>query len=401
MARTAALTETRLADLWKEVKEQDTEDFWGDLKQESIAMVKAMLEASLEEEMIYRLQAQRYGRSRARKGWRNGYYYRDVVWEQGLIAHLRVPRARQRLEDSRILERYKRRQKQVNQLVREMFLAGVSTRRVGEVLQPVLGETISASTVSNILKALDREVAAFLSRPIEDNFVYLLLDGITLRVQSPKGVQKKLILVAYGINEQSQRQIISFRLATAESEEQWRVFLDHLFNRGLEGKSLRMVITDGCTGLHQALDIVYPDVPRQRCWAHKLRNVSDKLPKRLHGACMSGARHIYQAETQREARARFQQWATEWRETVPRAVECIERKLDELLSFLSCPKEDWKKVRTTNAIERSFREVRRRIKPMSCFTNAESCRRIIYGIVTHLNTHWKKRRRPRKSTQKS
>jgi len=391
MARVAPLTDIKLSDLWKEVKEPDSAEFWGDLREASIKMVKELLERSLEDEMVYRLQAPRYGRRPGRRGWRNGHYYRDVVWEQGLIAHLRVPRARQRVVDSDILEKYRRRQGQINQLVKDMFLAGVSTRRVGEVLEPILGEAISASTVSNILKALQREVAAFLSRKIQDQFAYLLLDGITLKVKRAQGVQKKLVLVAYGIDIRGQRQLISFRLATAESEEQWLAFLNNLYERGLEGKSLRLIATDGCPGLHQALDTVYPDVPKQRCWAHKMRNVADKLPKRIQAPCLAGARKIYQAKTQREARYQFQQWKEEWGTQATKAVVCVEKDLDELLSFLKVPASDWLKVRTTNAIERSFREVRRRIRPMSCFNNDDSCKRIIYGVVSYLNAHWQNR----------
>jgi transposase-like protein len=270
-----------------------------------------------------------------------------------------------------------------------MFLAGVSTRRVGEVLAPLLGETLSASTVSSVLLALEREVAAFLSRPIQDHFVYLILDGITLRVKTAQGVKRRLVLVAYGITGDGQRQIIAFRLATAESEAQWEAFLTDLYRRGLEAKMLRLVVSDGCPGLHRALDTVYPYVDRQLCWVHKLRNVAQRLPRKLQKECLAGARAIYLAKTEREARRRFREWAGRWQSTVPKAVECLERDLEGLLAFLTCPQADWGKIRTTNAIERAFREVRRRTRPMSCFNNADSCRRIIYGIVSYLNTHWK------------
>jgi len=340
------------------------------------------------------------------------------VWEQGLIAHLRVPRARQRVEDSRILERYKRRQKQVNELVREMFLAGVSTRRVGEVLQPILGETISASTVSNILKALDREVAAFLSRPIEDNFVYLLLDGITLKIQSPQGVQKKLVLVAYGINEQGQRQIISFRLPrqrVKSSGGSSSIICSTGGCRANRSVWRSPMVVLACTRLWTSCIPMFPgrDAGPISCVMCRTSCPSDGSGHaRRHCTglvCLAPGASIKQKPSEMPGLGSSRVPRRGTRNST-KSVECIERELNELscfarwpepLSFLVCPKEDWKKVRTTNAIERSFREVRRRTKPMSCFTNAESCRRIIYGIVTHLNTHWKKHRRSRKSTQKS
>ena len=199
MVKVVALTETKLADLWREVKDQDADDFWGDLKEETLGIVRALIESHLEAEMVERLGARVYQRNPDRCGWRNGHYKRDVLIAMGLITDLNVPRARQRAGQSELLQAYKKDQGQLKGLIREAFLAGVSTRRVGEVLQPVIGKAISASTVSTITSALDREVAAFLSRRIADEFAYLLLDGITLKVKAAQGVQKKLVLTAYCI----------------------------------------------------------------------------------------------------------------------------------------------------------------------------------------------------------
>ena len=390
MTRVRPLTETTLAELWREVKqcEEDEENFWGDLKQETLRIVKRLLEHGLEEEMSQRVRASWYQHSPCRRGYRNGYYHRNILTELGLIEELRVPRAREETGPFKVVKRYYRLQGNINPLVRDMFLAGVSERRVGEVLEPILGTSISAQTVSRITRSIDREVAAFLSRPLRDTYVYFLLDGITLKMKTVTGVVKKLVLTAYGITEEGKKEIISFQLATAESEAQWEAFLDSLYRRGLEGKKLRLIVTDGCPGLRKALEMVYPYVLRQHCWVHKLRNVGAKLPRKIQEDCLRGAKKIYLAETEREARRRYREWAGQWRQSAPAAVECIEKDLDELLNFLSQPKTHWKKIRTTNAIERSFREIRRRIRPMSCFNNPASCRRIIYGIVNYLNTKW-------------
>jgi putative transposase len=214
------------------------------------------------------------------------------------------------------------------------------------------------------------------------------LDGISLRQKTAKGVVKKLVLAAYGVTIEGVRQLIAFRLATAESEAQWEAFLDNLYKRGLEGNALQLVVTDGCKGLHKALERVYPYVPRQRCWAHKLRNIASKLPRRIQAECLAGAKLVYLAHTEREARKRFHEWAQRWREIAAKAVKCLEEDLDELLNFLGQPKEVWKKVRTTNVIERVFREVRRRTRPMSCFNNSASIYRIIFGIISNLNAKW-------------
>ncbi|MBI4307308.1 MAG: transposase [Chloroflexi bacterium] len=196
------------------------------------------------------------------------------------------------------------------------------------------------------------------------------------------------MLCAYGITSKGQRDLISFRQATAESEAQWEAFLGDLYDRGLRGRALRLITTDGCPGLHRALDTVYPYVPRQRCWADKLRNVAAKLPRKHQESCLGEAKRVYQATTRREAVQRFRAWAAAWRCLVPIAVACLEGDLEELVPFLGCPQTHWRKVCTTNAIERAFREVRRRTRPMSCFQNSTSVDRIIYGVISHLNKAW-------------
>ena len=261
-----------------------------------------------------------------------------------------------------------------------MFLTGVSTRKVTEVLEPLLGASMSAQTVSRITRSLDAEVRRYQSRPLEDKYLYLLLDGIVLKVKTATGVVRRLVLCAYGITPGGHREMISFRQSNSESEAQWEAFLRDLYDRGLRGGPLALVSTDGCSGLHQALATVYPYVPRQRCWAHKMRNVAARLPRKIQAVCLAEAKTIYQARTRREAITRFRQWAADWRQTAPNAVKCIEDDLEELLPFLDCPQQHWKKVRTTNAIERSFREVRRRTRPMSCFQNSASVDRIVYGV---------------------
>jgi putative transposase len=389
MVQVRSLTELRLKDLWREVKDED--QWWGDLKQEMVRGLKALIETHMEAEIGEQLRAWKYGRVASRLGYRNGYRERSLLTEFGAIEYLRIPRDREGCYQPSLLKAYSTRQENVNGLVREAYLAGISTRRVGEVLEPVLGYKLSPQTVSRIVSSLDREVERYHSRPLVDTYLYLFFDGITLRVKSVTGAKRRLVLCAYGITPEGERKLISFRQATAESDPQWEAFLRNLYERGLEGKGLRLIVTDGCAGLHTALMTVYPYVPRQRCWAHKLRNVAAKLPRRVQEECLYGAKKVYLAETEREARSRFLDWAALWRATAPRAVACLEEDLDELLTFLSCPKDHWRRIRTTNVIERAFREVRRRTRPMSCFQNSASVDRIIYGVISHLNRNWEEK----------
>ena len=388
MQSVKGLTELTVSELWKEIKVSE-EELWGDLKIEAQVFLKRILEGAMEDEVMEHLGISRkYERSEERGNQRNGYYQRDLETELGLVRELRVPRTRDGGYRPRAFQRYKRRQEAVNGSIREIFLAGVSTRRVGEVLKPLIGSYPSCSTVSEVVKSLDREVRVFHSRKLSDEYKYLFLDGLTVKLKTALGVRKRLLLIAYGIREDGRKELIEFRQASSESEEEWESFLNDLYRRGLEGGKLELIITDGAPGLHGALDMVYPYTPRQRCWVHKLRNIAVKLSRKVQEECLRGAKRIYLASNRWEAVELYQEWADCWRDTQYKAVKCLENDLDELLTFFRFPEDHWSRIRTTNAIERSFREIRRRIRPMSCFTNGESCERIIYALFHYHNKKW-------------
>ncbi len=365
--------------------------FEEELGEQVRSQVKRLLEEALEAERTDWLGVGRYVRDgETRRGYRNGYYHRDLGTRFGRLGRLRVPRARKGCR-SQILARYQRRQEPVNALVQEAFLRGISTRQVGEVLEPILGEACSPQTVSRITRGLDAAVERFHRRRLEDHYVYLFLDGVVLKVRDSSGqVRRRVVLVAYGIRRGGGRELIGYRLAAGESEVAWTAFLQDFFLRGLEGRRLRLITTDGSTGLAAALALVYPQVPQQRCWAHKLRNIADKVPKK-EGSCVREAAAIYQAASRREALRVFRRWAEKWTPLRSPAVASMERDLDKLLNFFAVPQAHWRKVRTTNVIERCFREVRRRTRPMSSFTNPASCDRIIFGVISHLNRSWEKK----------
>ena len=382
------LTQLTVKDLWKAVKGE--EDWWGDINERVLGSVKLILESSLEAELIENLQASRYIRTEVRRGYRNGYYERDLYSQYGVIKALRVPRARTSYT-SKILPNYQRRQSQINRMIKDMFLAGISTRRVGEVLDQVWGQPVSAQTVSNVCRKLDREVQSYQSRQLSDRYEYLMFDGIVLKVKNALKADHRPVLVVYGITERGQKELIDFRQASSESATQWEAFLRNLYQRGLEGQNCNLIIIDGCKGLHQALETVYPYIPIQRCWAHKLRNVANHIRRNDQSECLKQARRIYLAANKQASVKAFREWKNKWTEKYPKAIRCLENEMDEMLNFLDCPAEHRIKIRTTNAIERAFREVRRRTRTMSCFTNAKSVNRIIFGVMNHLNESWKDR----------
>ena len=306
MVQVKDLTELTLRDLWQEVKDPD--DWWEEVDRHVLSGIKQLLESAMEEELLDQLRAGWYRRTEVRQGYRNGYRNRSLLTRYGLIAGLRVPRDREGRYDPKVLERYRRRQGTVDLAVREMFLLGISTRKVRTALVPLIGSGVSAQTVSRIGRSLDGTVATFHRRPLQDHYQYLFLDGIVLRMKGATGSKHRVVLCAYGITVAGERELLAFRQAPSEAAVHWESFLRDLYDRGLKGHQLRLVTTDGGAGAHHALDLVYPTVPRQRCWAHKLRNVAAAVPRKYQGDCLREAKTIYQAETAREARARFRAW---------------------------------------------------------------------------------------------
>jgi len=371
---------TILKEWWSEVKE----NFW---EQDAKERVKELLKSLMEQTLIEDLELKR--REMPGPAYRNGYYPRMLVTQFGLIQDLRVPRLREEAIPNRIFSRYQRHQAQVEDLIQDVFLAGVSTRRVGEVLNQLLETKISSTKVSRICQRLDVQVRAYHRRPLIDEYQYLILDAITLKVRYNGRYHKRKILAAYGITVFGRRELIGFRQAKGESQGAWEAFLQSLFGRGFEGKHLKLIVMDGSAGLKAASELVYPEARIQRCWFHKLQNVSNYCKKKYQGDCIQQARRIYKAKDQAQARREFKAWKNAWQRFCPNAVHCLEKDLEELLAFFDCPVSHRIRIRTTNVIERTFREARRRIRVFSCFTNIQSSERIFFAIFDHLNRCWR------------
>ena len=360
----------------------------GELSRTAQESLRHLLQGSLEEEINCQLGIRRPYERVGERDQRNGYYTRRLETQRGPIPDLRVPRSRRGEYRTGVFRRYQRRTAEVDRAICAMFLRGISTREVGAVLEGLTGSAVSASTVSRVCKVLDGLVAEFHRRPLGDAYQYILFDGIWLRCKGAARGRKVVVLAAYGITEDGRRELIDFHQAASEREPDWARFLASLQQRGLQGKKLNTVTTDGASGLIAALDLVYPLVARQRCWVHKLRNVSAKLRVRHREACLGEAKGIYQAPTRAEAIRRFRAWGAHWQEEAPAAVRCLAQDIEALLVCFGLPEAHRRKVRTTNALERAFREVRRRTNPMSCFNNPASVERIVFAILYHQNTTW-------------
>lgn len=366
------------------------EEVWTSIKQTILMVLKRFLEGLLEDELAQVLEAQRYERTKDRKGYRNGSYKRDLSTWYGLLEGLQVPRKDPGGMDFQVFNRYQRRSFDVEAAFGTLFLSGVSYRKLQGIARDLLGKAVSPSTVSKTMTYLDAELAQFQKKSLQDDIQFLFLDGITQKVREI-GVVGKVMLCAFGIHADGRKELLSFRLVDREKLNTWRGFLVDLKSRGLLGKQLRLITTDGQPALLSALEEIYPFVKVQRCMAHKIRNVAVKVKRRNQEACMKGAKEIFKAPNRTEAVRRFKAWKTAWRVEEERAVQCLEKDLFATLQYYDFDQSLWKTIRTTNILERAFREVRRRTRPMGVFTHGASANRIMYGVTKQMNESWGKR----------
>jgi len=371
--------------------EELQESFWGDVYGKTKDLWKQVLEEDSEASMARYLGLSLYERGseeKPRKDSRNGWYERDYSTILGTI-RLRIRRTRKRTFLPKGVQALERRAPELGTLIREAFLRGISTRQVGRVVAMLTDEPVSAQTVSKLTRCLDEQVRRFHRARLEDDWAYLFLDGIWLKVRQARGTRRVLLLVAYGIQRDGHRQLITFMRAKSESQNGWEGLLNDLKERGLAGRHLQLIVTDGCAGLAAALETVYPRVLHQRCWVHKMRNILEHVRRRDYDAVKRMAQAIYQADHRRGAQQAFRQFQLRWHSDYPSLVRQLEKDLPELLNFFQAPKTVWKKVRTTNVIERCFVEVRRRTRPMVTFVNIKSVDRIIFAIFNRFNQEWK------------
>ena len=315
---------------------------------------------------------------------RNAYYKRRLLTELGDI-ELNVPRTR-RYSPIEVVRAYARRTREIDRVILSGFVLGLSTRKVGEALLAILGRPVSRTTVSDIAKTLDAAVAAFHARALHNRYKVLMLDGVMLARKTGAGALRRPVLVALGLRADGKKEVIDFRLAASESAAEWEKFLADLYRRGLTGEGLEMICVDGGKGLLAALPDVFHGIAIQRCWAHKIRNVLKKVRKADQARAKRALHKVMNAPHAAAARSHARKFADEFEQSYPAAVDCLRNDLDELLT---CFRYRWqaerRRVRTTNAIERRFREVRRRTRPMGTFQDITSMDRILFSVFTHEN----------------
>jgi len=320
---------------------------------------------------------------------RKGYDRRSLITHRGLLQDIRVPRRRRGGFHTPVFRRSHRCEPLVEALIRDVWLAGISTRRVGAAVCALRETQISSSTGSRITRSLDAHVRRVPQRPRLDESQSLIREGLRLKIRAHGRDQPRTVLVADGITLFGPRVLRDFRPAKGESQTAWDVLLSSLAHRGLLGAHLRLIVMEGSAGLRAAAEWVYAAATIQRCWVQKLRTVATACPKKPQGACVRQARTMYLAAHRLQAQAAFQRWQQAWRRRCPKAVACLEQDLEARLSFFDCPVAHRLNVRTTHALERSFREVRRRTNVFSCCSNTASPDRMLSALFTHVHHGWK------------
>lgn len=316
-----------------------------------------------------------------RKNQRNGFYERSLDTVVGWVEGLKVPRPRAGGWTPKVFEKHGRRQEVLNRLVQECFYRGVSTRDVEKILETLGDIKVSASTVSRLTSQWDEEVKRWHQRRLSDDYRYLFFDGIWIKNRS-LGKKRRLILVAYGIQLDGTREIIDYCFAQSEGESNWLRFLTNLQARGLEGRPVELITTDGCRGLANAIDIAFAGINHQLCLAHKMRNVLKCVRVKDQKRVKAGLSPLFKKTlNQKQAMSLIQKWCRRWRKEYPKAVACLERDLDRLLFYLDCDPEHHKAIRTSNHIERQFKEYRRRMRNMELLPNQQSADRVLYALT--------------------
>lgn len=346
--------------------------------------IKMSLEMLLEEEVKALVGARRYERRAGRKNYRNGSYLRNLLTTMGMI-EVRVPRTRDG-SAAGVVGAYKRRTDEVDALVTEAYVSGVSQRNMADVTESLMGEKVKRSTVSRVAKRLQQSVDELRTQKLEQRFPYLYLDATFIHARWARRVENVSALVAYGVGEDGYRHLLGVHIGAQESEASWSELLEQLVDRGLGGVVL--VISDEHKGLKAAVRHWLPEVEHQRCTVHVQRNVVAKAPRRLHKRLAAEAGDVFQAPSKKEARERLEAFKAKWGKELPEAVTCLKNGFEAATVFYKFPKAHWRRIRTTNSLERLHGEIKRRTRAVGAFPDRDSALRLVTAVSLKMCARW-------------
>ena len=354
-----------------------------ELLQERLRLaIKYTMIQVLEEEVDAFVNASPYQRTPERRDQRNGSYERDLGTSMGVIEDLVVPRTRNGFR-TELFERYQRRQTELDEAILEMFVGGVSTSRVGEVVEALSGGKLSSSTVSRIFHSLDEEFEGWKSRPLQNRYLYVFADGTYFTVIYGEEGCKMPILAVMGIDETGKRDVLAFTVGERENQHAWEDLLENLRSRGVQ--QIDLWITDGNQAMLNAIQSKFFGSQRQRCMKHKIENVLGYVPEKQQESVRAELKAIFYQASRQQADQLAAAFIEKYTAIYPSAIECLKRDWEACLTFYSFPNKHWKFIRTTNVIERLFGEVKKRSHKMAAaFRNEASCMLMFYAVIRSL-----------------
>jgi putative transposase len=365
------------------------EEVGTDVRALFLGAIRMTLEMLLEEEIREMVGVGRWQKLGARRDRRNGTYLRGLMTSMGHL-EVAVPRTRESGSAGQVLGRYKRRTSELDDAITSAYVQGVSTRKMRKVTDALMGEGVSRSTVSRVTKSLEERVEALRRQPLTQRFPYLYLDATFLDARWARTVQNVSALVAYGVGEDGHRHLLAITIGPSESQEAWADLLRQLLERGLTG--VQLVIADGHTGLAAAARQALPEAKLQRCTVHLTRNVLAKAPWRLRSRLAKETSAIFEAPTPKDAKARLEALKAGLGTQVPEAMECLDTGFAAATHFFAFPRAHWKRLRSTNGLERLHGEVKRRIRSVGAFPDRASALRLITAVAIEVTDIWDDRR---------
>jgi len=383
---TSVADETKVGE-FQEVLRVDEEQLQGHLRKMVRESVEETLNAMLDAEADAQCGAKRYERTPERLDTRAGHYERKLLTPAGEVT-LSVPRLRKLPFETEIIERYRRRESSVEEALIQMYLAGVSVRRVEDITEALWGQRVSPSTVSELNQKIYATIEAWRQQPIEGEYAYVYLDGIWLKRSWGGEVRNIAVLAAVGVRSDGYREILGVAEGTKEDLESWRNFLRYLKGRGLKG--VRLFISDKCLGLLEALGEFYPEARWQRCMVHWYRNVFTVVPRGRRKEVAAMLKAIHAQEDRQAAREKAEAVADKL-ETMRlgQAAAIVREGVDETLSYMAFPREHWTRIRTNNMLERMMREIRRRTRVVGNFPDGRSAMMLVAARLRHVaGTRW-------------
>ena len=354
----------------------------GELKNLVRNSVEKTLNELLNQEADRLVNAQRYERNDDRKGYRSGHYDRNFTTTSGNVT-LHVPKLKGLTFETAIIERYRRRETSIEEALIEMYLAGVSVRRVEDITEALWGTKVSSGTISNLNQKAYGHIETWRCRPITGEYAYVYMDGVYLKRSWGDEIQNVSVLVAIGVDQNGYREILGAAEGMKEDYESWKTFLIWLKERGLKG--VRLFIGDKNLGMLETIGEVFPKAKYQRCIVHFYRNVFSVVPKGKMREVAMMLKAIHAQENKKAAREKAKQVAERLKEMkLGKAAEKVETGIEETLTFMDFPSQHWTRIRTNNMLERVNREIKRRTRAIGAFPDGNSALMLVCARLRHV-----------------